>query len=276
MEQSPLSRAIREMERLLGVRLFERTTRSTRITRAGRVLLEHAQRVIAVMEQARASVRSAALGHSKQLRIGLSDCTAYSRLSEILARYRIDEPAVFVSISEIPLAQQIKALRDDLLDASITLNGEARDGIVAEAVWQDPIFAVLPALHPLVRLTNAIPVDLNGHPLILFGAESDIGGGVQIDNFVNTLANPCVADRASSLGVMLTMVGLGNGIGLVGASQMAGVKRTDVVLRPLGGAAPALTTYVLHADCGISEPLSRFIDHARALSLTADPTAVLS
>src|SRR5438270_11657553 len=79
MEQSPLSRAIREMERLLGVRLFERNTRSTRITRAGTVLLDYAKRAIALVEQATTSTRSAALGHCAQLRIGVSDCTAYCR-----------------------------------------------------------------------------------------------------------------------------------------------------------------------------------------------------
>lgn len=70
MEQSPLSRAIREMERLLGVRLFERNTRTKRITRAGKVLVDYARRVIALVEQAGTSARSAALGHSNHLRIG--------------------------------------------------------------------------------------------------------------------------------------------------------------------------------------------------------------
>jgi DNA-binding transcriptional LysR family regulator len=88
MEQSPLSRAIRQMERMLGVRLFERNTRSTRITRAGTVLLEYAKRAIALLDQAATSARSAALGHSKRLRIGVSDCTAYARMMEILVRYR--------------------------------------------------------------------------------------------------------------------------------------------------------------------------------------------
>jgi molybdenum-dependent DNA-binding transcriptional regulator ModE len=96
MEQSPLSRAIRQMERMLGVRLFERNTRSTRITRAGTVLLEYAKRAIALLDQAATSARSAALGHSKRLRIGVSDCTAYARMMEILVRYRIANPDVAV------------------------------------------------------------------------------------------------------------------------------------------------------------------------------------
>ena len=46
IEQSPLSRAIKELEEELGVMLFARTTRSTRLTRAGELFLEHVRRVL--------------------------------------------------------------------------------------------------------------------------------------------------------------------------------------------------------------------------------------
>lgn len=41
IEQSPLSRAIKELDEELGVRLFDRTTHSTRLTRARKPFLEH-------------------------------------------------------------------------------------------------------------------------------------------------------------------------------------------------------------------------------------------
>lgn len=72
IEQSPLSRAIKELEEELGVVLFARTTRSTRITRAGKLFLEHVPRVFAALEQARGSVMAAANGFDAQLRIALS------------------------------------------------------------------------------------------------------------------------------------------------------------------------------------------------------------
>ncbi|MBI5277752.1 MAG: LysR family transcriptional regulator [Burkholderiales bacterium] len=276
MEQSPLSRAIREMERLLGVRLFERNTRSTRITRAGKVLLEYAKRAVALLEQGRANARSAALGHSNQLRIGLSDCTAYGWMAEVFSRYRESRPEVSVWLSEMSLPQQISAIRDDLLDASISLDGAHRDGIEAEAVASDTVCAVVPSGHPFARANLISPADLTRHSLILFSTESDLGGGSRIDNFVGTLANPVIAFRANSLGIMLGLVALGHGIGLVGSAQMTGVNRRGIVLRPIGGAVPSLTTYLLHSDSGISEPLEAFIELARELASGADSTDVLS
>lgn len=272
MEQSPLSRRIREMERLLGVRLFERNTRSTRITRAGTVLLDYARRAIALVEQASISARSAALGHSNRLRIGVSDCTAYTRMMEILVRYRTANPNVTVSLYEMPLHRQISGIRDDLLDASISLDGSARDGIEAQAVARDVMCVAIPAAHPLVHAESILPADLVRYPLILFSTEADLGAGSQIDNFVDTLAEPYVAFRANSLGTMITLIALGHGIGLAGSAQLKSTRRKDVVLRPICGAAPSLTTCVLHSSCGVSEPLEAFIEFARELLSSAEST----
>lgn len=80
IEQSPLSRAIKELEEELGEVLFARTTRSTRLTRAGKLFLEHVPRVFAALQQARDSVKAAANGFQRQLRIALSGGITPSRL----------------------------------------------------------------------------------------------------------------------------------------------------------------------------------------------------
>jgi DNA-binding transcriptional LysR family regulator len=87
IEQSPLSRAINELEEELGVLLFARTTRSTRLTRAGRMFMEHVPRVFTALQQARDSVKAAANGFHGQLRIALSEGITLSRFSAPAARY---------------------------------------------------------------------------------------------------------------------------------------------------------------------------------------------
>ena len=57
MSQSPLSRAIRELERDLGVVLFVRTTRRVELTAAGSVLLERSRRALAEIDGAIADAR---------------------------------------------------------------------------------------------------------------------------------------------------------------------------------------------------------------------------
>ena len=73
IEQSPLSRAIRELEEELGAQLFVRTSRSTRLTLAGKLLMENAPRVLLALDQARESVKAAANGFHGRFRVALSD-----------------------------------------------------------------------------------------------------------------------------------------------------------------------------------------------------------
>ena len=98
IDQSPLSRAVKELEEELGARLFVRTTRSSQLTRAGRLFLEHVPRVFASIEQARDSVRSAANDFHGQLRTALSDGITPSRLTALLAQCREEDPEVEVRL----------------------------------------------------------------------------------------------------------------------------------------------------------------------------------
>lgn len=94
IEQSPLSRTTKDLEEDLGEQLFVRTSRSTRLTRAGKLLLEHVPRVFTALQQARDSVKAATNGFHSQLRIALSDGIMPSRLPSLLALCRQEEPEV--------------------------------------------------------------------------------------------------------------------------------------------------------------------------------------
>ncbi len=151
IEPSPLSRAIKELEEELGVVLFARTTRSTRLTRAGKLFLDHVPRVFAALQQARDSVKAAANGFHGQLRIALSGGITPSRLPSLLAMCRQEEPEVDIRLFEVPLSQQIKGLHDDLYDVGFAQSDKVGDGIVAAAAWSDPLMVAMPARHDLLK-----------------------------------------------------------------------------------------------------------------------------
>lgn len=138
IDQSPLSRTIKELEEELGARLFVRTTRSTQLTRAGRLFLEHVQRVFAALDQARDSVKSVANGFHGQLRLALSDGITPSRLPALLAQCREEDPEVEVRLFEVPLAQQIKGLHDNLYDAGFSMADDGGDGIAVSSPMATP------------------------------------------------------------------------------------------------------------------------------------------
>src|SRR5258708_26748252 len=72
IEQSPLSRAIKELELDLGVRLFDREPRGTRLTWAGEAFLGDVRRVFTALEQTKANVHAAPSRYRATLRIPLS------------------------------------------------------------------------------------------------------------------------------------------------------------------------------------------------------------
>ncbi len=90
IEQSPLSRTIKELEYDLSARLFERTARGTQLTWAGQVFLEDLRRVFATLEQAKINVKNAANGYPGMSRVAVSDGIAPSRMAALLARCRAE------------------------------------------------------------------------------------------------------------------------------------------------------------------------------------------
>lgn len=266
IEQSPLSRAIKELEEDLGVRLFERTTRTTRLTRAGRMFLEHVPRVFASLRQARDSVRAAANGFHGQLRIALSDGITPICFSALLALCRQEEPEIEIRLTEVPLSQQIKGLHDDLYDIGFAQLDEASDGLVAEPIWHDPLMVAVPARHPLLAYKR-VPLDeVLRYPLALGDAHVCEGHARQIDRALRQSSlEPLIAERVASFDLMMTLVSAGFALGLAGASQIASSREPSVVGRPLAGHTHMLTTYILRVDREPSDVLARFIERVLAI-----------
>jgi len=277
IEQSPLSRAIKELEEELGVRLFDRTTRSTRLTRAGKIFLEHVPRVFIALEQARQSVNAVAAGYQDQLRVALSDGITPSRLSALLAQCRQEEPDVEIRLFEMPLSQQIRGLHDDLYDVGFAQSAEVGDGIVAEPAWSDPLMVVVPARHPLL-VHKRIPLnEVLRYPLVMCDPQSCEGYGQQIARILRRVdADPLIAEHVTSLELMLTLVSAGYALALIGASQIIACQNSGVVGRPLAGRSPVLTTYLLRRTVDPPEILSRFIDRVSPISTEARATQASS
>lgn len=260
IEQSPLSRAIKELEEELGEPLFARTTRSTRLTRAGRLFLDHVPRVFSAMDQARASVKAAAVGFDGQLRVALSDGITPLRLSALLALCRQEEPEIELRFFEVPLAQQIKGLHDDLYDVGFAGSDEVGNGIEAAPAWTDPLMAAVPTRHPLL-IHKRIPLEeLLRYPLVLSHAQVCEGHARQVDRVLRRVdMEPLIAERVTSSDLMMALVSAGVALGLTGCGHILASRESGVVARPLAGRLPQLRTFLLYRAGAASDVLARFV-----------------
>jgi DNA-binding transcriptional LysR family regulator len=275
IEQSPLSRAIKELEEELGVVLFARTTRSTRLTRAGTLFLEHVRRVLAAVEQARDSVKAAANGFHGQLRVALSDGITPSRLSALLVLCRQEEPEVEIRFFELPLSQQIKGLHSDLYDVGFAQSNEVGDGIVAMRAWSDALMVAVPARHPLLA-HKRIPLDeLLRYPLVLCDPQVCEGHAKHVERVLRrTEMEPLIAEHVASCDLMMALVSAGFALGLAGAAHIAASRAPGVVARPLALRVPPLTTYLLHLDRDPSDELARFIERVQTIESLEPPRPI--
>ncbi|EKL0658082.1 LysR family transcriptional regulator [Pseudomonas aeruginosa] len=266
IEQSPLSRAIKELEEDLGAQLFVRTTRSTRLTRAGKLFLDHVPRIFTALQQARDSVNAAANGFHGQLRIALSDGITPSRLPALLALCRQEEPEVEIRFFEVPLSQQIKGLNDDLYDVGFAQSDEVGDGIAAMPAWSDTLMVAVPARHPLLA-HKRIPLDeLLRYPLVLCDQQVCEGHAKHVDRVLRRVdMEPLIAERVASCDLMMALVSAGFALGLTGAAHIAASREPGVVARPLASRVPPLTTYLLRPTGEPSDVLSRFIERVQAI-----------
>ncbi len=266
IEQSPLSRAIRELEEELGAQLFVRTSRSTRLTLAGKLLMENAPRVLLALDQARESVKAAANGFHGRLRVALSDGITPSRLPALLARCREEDPEIEIRLFEVPLAQQLSGLRDDLYDAGFSMADEVGDGIIIEPAWEDELMVAMPARHELLA-HRRVPLDeVLQHPLVLGDPAVCEGHATQIDRILRKQdREPLIEQYVATFDVMMTFVSAGLALGLAGAAHIASSREPGVVGRPLAGKSPMLTTYLLRRDAEPSQALARFIERVEAL-----------
>lgn len=271
IEQSPLSRSIRQLEDGLGVQLFERNSHGTRLTWPGQVFVDEARRVLTTAAQARAAARSAAIGYRGFLRIAVSDGASPRQMSILLAHCREESPETEIRLYEVPFAQQLKGLRDGSYDAGFAKTSSADDDMVTMPIWSEALMVAVPARHPLLA-HKALPVtEVLRYPLVLFHPNACEGCHQQLLEILHTSGCELkVAEQVASYDLMMALVAAGYGLGLTTQEQFSVWRYPDVLGRPLAGVPVLVTTYLLHSDRNISPQLREFIDRVRRKGLPTD------
>jgi DNA-binding transcriptional LysR family regulator len=141
IEQSPLSQSIREFEARLGITLFHRTTRATRLTSSGELFLNDARHVLASIERMRRAARDVAAGKKGRLRVGLCAEVLPVRVADLIARFRAASPTLELEIADNPSREQISDLHIGQLDLCIGLSAINDEDLSSTALWQEPLIA---------------------------------------------------------------------------------------------------------------------------------------
>jgi DNA-binding transcriptional LysR family regulator len=159
MSQSPLSRAIRELERELGLVLFVRTTRRVELTPAGSALLERGRRVLVEIDGAIADARRAAEPDGDVISIGYGPFSG-SVVTRIADELELQTPGLRVRLDEEVTPDALLRIAAHELTAAVVMETPAaarRHGVRIDALRDEPLLAALPESHDYAT-ADAIPV----------------------------------------------------------------------------------------------------------------------
>jgi len=119
LTQSAITRQVQGMENSLGVKLLERTTRSVRLTEAGRFLMEESKRLLGDVERSLQTLRVEFAGAKKQVRVGVSRSISLAYMPGFFHANLKRLPEVACRVSHQSDESLLAALESNELDAAI-------------------------------------------------------------------------------------------------------------------------------------------------------------
>jgi DNA-binding transcriptional LysR family regulator len=147
--QQSLSTAIAQLEALLGIKLFERTTRSVTLTSEGAAWLPYAREALHGADRAAEAAEDLAAGRVGRFRLGLAATAGVDVTPRMLRAFAERFPLVELAIEHFDFRDPSGGLRDRRSDVAIVRPPFEEDGLELVAIGTEPRFAVLPTDHPL-------------------------------------------------------------------------------------------------------------------------------
>lgn len=224
----PLSRAIAQLERRVGARLFDRTSRRVELTDTGRVFLADSRAALAAVDTALRRARQA--GQPGKLAVAIRSGTGTDLLTDLVEGYARHPDAVAVRV--VFTIDQAAAVRDGTADVAILCATNDLSGLTTTSLTEERPVALLPAAHGLAGSSGLSLDALRQDPA--FREECP---ALAFDEIVDMVA----------LNQLIVMVGH-SAVSRVGAGVTAvpltGVPPTKLVLaRPSGVPVPAVRAF---------------------------------
>jgi DNA-binding transcriptional LysR family regulator len=259
MAQPPLSQRIRDLERELGVRLFDRTRHRVQLTEAGALLLEHVRPVLAGVDTAREAMRRIRPGEAGVLRVGVPPDTNPLVLPTLTAGFARRVPDVLIDLHELTTDEQLARLREGELDAGVVRHPSDTVGLESGPVARRELGVVLRADRTTAARDTVRLRDLNGTPLVIFPRAM----APRLYDHMLTICRdegflPGSIRHARNPHFVHGLVLAGRGIHL---NEAPATPLPDgLVWRPLGGAALAWLTSVVWVPSRHNEAISAFTE----------------
>ena len=251
MTQPPLTLAIQQLERRLGMLLFERTRRSVALTAVGAALVEPARRLLREAAALPGLARKAASGEVGHVRLGFVSTVGFGPLPAWLRGFREANPGITLELREATGDVQLRGFENAELDAGFMLHAPGHaspsSALIAGAATRlnqsslgvEPLVLALPEAAPWARAHRLKPAELLAQPLVIFprAATPSLFDAV-LAFYHRHGVTPLIAQQAIQMQTIVNLVSAGLGLALVPRSMMQ-MQRPGVLYRALPAALSA-------------------------------------
>ena len=254
--QSAVSVLIRQLEEELGVRLFDRTTRSLQPTPAAHEAIETAQRVLRDIDSLSAGLEDLSALRRGRVTVACTPTLAEVLLPPVLRSFCQRHPDIQVNVDDCAPDQFVARLIGEHADFGIGTPDRADDGVQMERLMGDHLAVVLHKDDPLAARKSVRWKDLDGVPVATvrpgFGVRplidhSAAQAGIRLN----------VAREVSLLSTALWMTACGMGPSLMPAAYVLYSRDPDLVTRPLVSPRVSRDIYVLVKEGRSLSPAAR-------------------
>ena len=248
VRQSTLSRGIRQLEHLIGISIFDRSSGGVTATPSGRGFLRHARSILEQIDSLITTADRTSRGEAGRLSIGFHTSLSAGNLRATLLDFRQRVPSIELELVEMSRTRLVMtALRTGTMDVAIA-TGETsqRDGGTVP-LWSERILLALTEGHPLANRGTIYWTDLRDETVLL--SQRDQGRefeDILISKLVSSEDRPRIKRHDVGRDTLKSLISLGFGVGLVTESDI-GANFSGLIYRELrDGSGPSHIGYSAH------------------------------
>ncbi|MCV0415106.1 MAG: LysR family transcriptional regulator [Brevundimonas sp.] len=235
VQESTISRRIRDMEDGLGSALFHRHSGGVCLTVAGQRLLSKARQVLRHVNEGAEIVDAVGRATEGHLRVGIFSSLASGFLQDLLRRFAEEHPGVRLEVADGNPAEHVAAVREFRLDIAFLTGTLEWPRCETAYLWSERVFVVLPQAHALAEKEEVRWQDLAHETFIV----SDVPPGQEIhDYLVQRVADlghhPKIQLQFVGRDNLLTLVAIGSGLTVMSEAATAAYV-PGICYRPIVG-----------------------------------------
>jgi DNA-binding transcriptional LysR family regulator len=265
IDQSALSRRIRQLEDLLGYQLVRRTTREVSLTVAGEIFHERTRLINSEIESAVHAAKIAAEGKKGILRIGYMSFAAMEIMPRIVREFTRRFPDIELDLKYVRTQGQKIELSRNNLDAGFMLGPFVHPQFETRQIENEPVVAILPIDHRLSTRPAVTLDDLAQYPMVLGSmAEWDFFRLFITDIFTRNGNTVDVRYEASNAMGILGLVSAGLGVSVY-SQGIARFQPRTIMTKPIEDCEPRISTMLVWNRAYKTPALMNFVSVAEEM-----------